>query len=87
MVIGLAKIDDIKFCQGFVYGKQVRQSFTVGKSRRASTWLELVCAGLYGPVKTTSMKGNKYLFLLIDDYNRMPWVYFLERKRSDVCKI
>lgn len=36
MIIGLPKISNLSFCEGCVYGKQSRQTFTVGKAWRAS---------------------------------------------------
>ena len=80
MVMGLPNIDDIEFCEGCVLGKQSRKSFPVGKSWRASRHLELVHADLCGPMNTESLSGNRYFFLLIDDYRRMSWVYFLKSK-------
>lgn len=37
----------------------------------------VICAGLFHPPKAG---GNKYLFLLVDDYSRKMWVYFLKNK-------
>lgn len=80
MVKGLPKIDDIKLCQGCVYGKQTRKSFPVGKSWRASSCLELLHADLCGTMQTTSLGGSKYFLLSTDDYTRMSWMYFLNSK-------
>ena len=35
---------------------------------------------LCGPTKTTSLNGEKYFMLFIDDYSRMVWVTFLKHK-------
>jgi transposase InsO family protein len=37
-------------------------------------------------MKTTSLCGNKYFILFIDDYTRMSWVYFIKFK-SEVFTI
>ena len=61
-------------------GKQAKQSFPTGKSKRAEAVLELIHADLCGPMRTESLAGNKYFMLLTDDFSRMSWVYFLKYK-------
>ena len=41
---------------------------------------------LFGPTQYTSIGGNKYGFLIVDDYTRDTWVFFLVDK-SDVFVI
>ena len=38
---------------------------------------------LFRPTQYTSIGGNKYVFVIVDDYNRYTWVFFLVDK-SDV---
>ena len=38
---------------------------------------------LFGPTQYTSIGGNKYGFVIVDDYTRYTWVFFLMDK-SDV---
>ena len=35
---------------------------------------------LFGPTKTKSLKGNCFVFILVDDFSRFIWVFFLEHK-------
>ena len=42
--------------------------------------LELIYADLCGPMKTSSLNGGKYFFIIVDDYIIMIWVYFLKEK-------
>lgn len=35
---------------------------------------------LCGSIEPVMASGNKYLFLIINDYNRVMWVYFLRSK-------
>ena len=35
---------------------------------------------LFGPTTYTSIGGNNYGFVIVDDYSRYTWVYFLEDK-------
>ena len=44
---------------------------------------ELLHMDLFGPIQYTSIGGNKYGFVLMDDYTRYTWTFFLVDK-SDV---
>ena len=54
MVFGLPRIDSTNLCEGCIYGKQTMKSFPVGKTKRASHFLELIHADLCGPMQTKS---------------------------------
>ena len=47
---------------------------------------ELLHMDLFGPTQYTSIGGNKYGFVIVDDYTRYTWVFFLVDK-SDVFAI
>lgn len=51
--------------------------------------LELVHGELYGPIFSATSAGNKYFFLLVDDFSRVMRVYMLKNKSKtlDVFKI
>ena len=38
---------------------------------------ELLHMDLFGPTQYTSIGGNKYGFVIVDDYTRYTWVFFL----------
>ena len=44
---------------------------------------ELLHMDLFGPTQYTSIGGNKYGFVIVDDYTRYTWAFFLLDK-SDV---
>ena len=44
---------------------------------------QLLHMDLFGPTQYTSIGGNKYGFVIVDDYTRYTWVFFLVYK-SDV---
>ena len=44
---------------------------------------ELLHMDLFGPTQYTSIGGHKYGFVIVDDYTRYTWVFFLVDK-SDV---
>jgi len=37
---------------------------------------------LFGPTKTKSLSGNRFAFVLVDDFSRFTWVFFLEHKNQ-----
>jgi hypothetical protein len=42
--------------------------------------LELLHMDLFGPTSFVSIGGNSYCLVIIDDYSRFTWVYFLRDK-------
>ncbi|KAG6468657.1 hypothetical protein ZIOFF_073346 [Zingiber officinale] len=81
MAIGLPKIQPTAtcVCEGCVYGKQHRLPFP-NTSWRAKAPLELVHADICGLTQTPTIGNRRYFLLFVDDYTRMIWVYFLEKK-------
>ena len=74
------KFDKDKICDACQFEKQVRNSF---KSKNlVSTFrpLELLHVDLLGPMDVISMGGKSYEFVIVDDYSRFTWVYFLAHK-------
>jgi hypothetical protein len=47
---------------------------------RANAPLELVYADICGLTRTPSMSNKRYFLLFDDDYSRMIWIYFLDKK-------
>ena len=37
---------------------------------------------LFGPTRSMSLSGNKYDYVLIDDFSRYTWVFFLTHKHE-----
>ncbi|GJZ01170.1 retrovirus-related pol polyprotein from transposon TNT 1-94 [Tanacetum coccineum] len=65
-------------------------SCDAGKSKKASlplklvpsteSKLELLHMDLCGPMRVASINGKKYILVIVDDYSRYTWVYFLRTK-------
>jgi len=87
LVSGLPDIQTqhLGVCGAYQTGKQHRSSFKDGESWRASV-LQLIHADICGPMNTSSVTGCKYFLLIVDDFSRKMWVYFLKHK-SDVFSI
>ena len=67
-------------CDTCQASKQHRSSFKDGESWHASKVLQLIHANICGPMNTSSITGCKYFLLIVDDFNRKMWVYFLKYK-------
>ena len=70
-------------CVPCIKGKQHREAFPKTASRRATVPLELVHTDLCGPMSEDSLGGSKYFMLIVDDYNRFMWIYFLTPQVRD----
>ena len=44
--------------------------------------LELIHMDLFGPTIVASLGGTHYVLVLVDDYSRFTWVYFLAHKND-----
>ncbi|KAD5508650.1 hypothetical protein E3N88_16353 [Mikania micrantha] len=81
LVAGMPAIKHPKqVCEGCMVAKQTRLPFPQETTWRASKPLELIHADLCGPITPSIMGGNKFFFLLVDDYSRYMWVYLLKSK-------
>lgn len=81
MVKGLPNLkDEVKVCTICNVGKQQRNKFPKKSKWRATEKLELIHADLCGPITPISNSGKRYLFVLVDDFSRKTWIYFLTEK-------
>jgi hypothetical protein len=42
--------------------------------------LKMLHMNLFGPIAYRSIGGNKYVLVIVDDYSRFTWVFFLQDK-------
>jgi len=61
-------------------GKQVRSSFHSKNILSTSKPLELLHMDLFGPSRIKSYGGNYYALVIVDDYSRFTWTFFLTLK-------
>ncbi|CAN1270689.1 Retrovirus-related Pol polyprotein from transposon TNT 1-94 [Linum perenne] len=82
LVKGLPSIKDSKdfFCKACVLGKHTRSSFKSKTFQSSDRTLALVHMDLVGPSNVISLGGKYYIFVLVDDYSRFTWVFFLTHK-------
>nr|GEX00430.1 ribonuclease H-like domain, reverse transcriptase, RNA-dependent DNA polymerase [Tanacetum cinerariifolium] len=60
--------------------KHVRTPFSQQAKYKSTTALDLIYGDLCGPISPPTPSGKRYIFLLVDDYSRYMWEYFLNSK-------
>ena len=70
-------------CSACQAGKQVGVKHPVKNVVTTERPLELLHMDIFGPIAYISLGGNKYGFIIVDDYSRFTWVFFL-RDKSEV---
>ena len=82
LVEGLPKIKVKRsgICSACAKGKQTKTSFQSKTIVTTSKHLELIHMDLFGPIRTVSIRGKVYSYVIVDDYSRYTWVSFLEAK-------
>ena len=81
-----------KVCDACQFGKQIKSSFKSKKIISTSRPLELLHLDLFGPMRTASLGGKFYVFVIVDDFSRFTWTLFLTHKNkalqtfSNICK-
>ncbi|KAJ9552796.1 hypothetical protein OSB04_016841 [Centaurea solstitialis] len=82
LVIGLPKLNILKdkVCGACEKGKISRSSFKSKKNFSINTPLQLLHVDLCGPVSTPSLGGKRYILVLVDEFSRFTWTFFLGHK-------
>ncbi|GKB22357.1 retrovirus-related pol polyprotein from transposon TNT 1-94 [Tanacetum coccineum] len=87
----LTRLDLVDGLLKFKYGKDhLCSACERGKSKKAShppklvpsdhSKLELLHMDLCGPMRVALINGKKYILVIVDDFSRYTWVYFLHSK-------
>ncbi|KAJ9546343.1 hypothetical protein OSB04_018886 [Centaurea solstitialis] len=84
LVVGLPdfRYTKVSLCSACKKGKQTRASFKSKQISSISSPLQLLHIDLFGPVNVQSIAGKKYTLVIVDEYSRYTWVFFL-RSMSD----
>jgi hypothetical protein len=72
-----------KLCSACQARKQVGNTHPKKSMMSTSKAFELLHMDLFGPTQYTSIDGSKYGFMIVDDFTRYTWVFFMVDK-SDV---
>jgi hypothetical protein len=82
MVRGLKDVvfEKDKLCSACQAGKQDANTHTTKAFMSTSRPLELLHMDLFGPITYASPGGNLYCLVIVDDFSRYNWVFFLHDK-------
>nr|GEY16050.1 hypothetical protein [Tanacetum cinerariifolium] len=69
-----------QFCDGYLEGKNKKASLSPKLVPNTESKLRLLHMDLCGPMRVSSINGKKYILVIVDDYSRFTWVYFLRTK-------
>ena len=70
----------VEKCVACAQGKQHRKPHKPKLINSNSSLLQLLHMDLFGPVNVLSISRNSYCLVIIDDYSRFTWVFFLSAK-------
>ena len=78
-ILGLTNVqfEKDKICSACQAGKQVGVPHPPKSTVSTKHPLELINMDLFGPVAYLSIGGNKYGFVIVDDYTHFTWVFFM----------
>lgn len=76
----------IEECTACTQGKQTHASFKVKGMMSPQNPLELFHINLFSPMRMQSIGGCHFCLVIIDDFSRYSWVFFLTAK-SDTVEI
>ncbi|GKB66978.1 retrovirus-related pol polyprotein from transposon TNT 1-94 [Tanacetum coccineum] len=69
-----------KPCSSCEKRKHQRSSFKTKQTSSIKKCLHILYIDLFGPVTLRSINHEKYTLVIIDEYSRYTWVYFLKKK-------
>ncbi|KAD3640062.1 hypothetical protein E3N88_29285 [Mikania micrantha] len=72
-------------CSACLKGKQHKVSFPPIGDSKSTGCLQLLHMDLFGPVQIMSMAKKKYCLVIVDDYSKFVWTFFLHSK-GEVAK-
>ncbi|KAK8913644.1 hypothetical protein KSP39_PZI023491 [Platanthera zijinensis] len=72
-------------CKACQLGKQTKSSFKSINKSDSPRILYLLHMDIFGPISVQSLGGKSYTLVVVDDFSRFTWVFFL-RKKSDNFK-
>jgi transposase InsO family protein len=81
-ILGLTNVhfEKDRVCSTCQAGKQVGVHHPHKNIMTTDRPLELLHMDLFGPIAYVSIGGSKYCLVIVDDYSRFTWVFFLQEK-------
>ena len=89
MVWGLPLLmfENDHLCDACECGNKSKKGIPVIVEQSISEPLELMYIDLWGPSTIESMCYKKYILVIVDDYTRFTWVFFLKLKSETALKL
>jgi hypothetical protein len=78
--LALLKFESDLVCAPYRYGKMITASHSPVNTVMTEHPEQVLHMGTIGPSRVRSMGGKWYILVIVDDYSRYSWVFFLERK-------
>jgi hypothetical protein len=81
-ILGLTNVhfEKKRLCSACQFGKQIGAPHPAKNVPTTTRPLELLHMDIFGPMAYVSIGGNKYGFVIVDDYSRCTWVFFMKDK-------
>jgi hypothetical protein len=81
-ILGLTNVhfEKDRICSAYQAGKQVGVYHPHKNIMTIDRPLELLHIDLFDPIAYKSIGGSKYCPVIVDDYSRFTWVFFLQEK-------
>jgi transposase InsO family protein len=81
-ILGLTNVhfEKDRICSACQAGKQVGVHHPHKNIMTTDRSLELLHMDLFGPIAYISIGGSKYCLVIVDDYSRFNWIFFLQEK-------
>ena len=81
-ILGLTNVvfEKDRLCSACQARKQVGASHPAKNILTSTRPLKLLHMDLFGPIAYISIGGNKYGLVIVDDFSRFTWVFFLQDK-------
>ncbi|KAJ4793822.1 Pol [Rhynchospora pubera] len=76
------KVHDLESLVTRYKGKQTKSSFKTKEIISTTQPLQLLHMDLFGPINVLSISKKRYVFVVVDDYSRFTWVFFLAHKEE-----
>ena len=81
-MLGISKLSTVSnvVCGRCQLGKQRKAKHPDTQTSATSRLLELLHLDLIGPTRTKSLRGKRYIMVVVDDFTRYTWVILLKFK-------
>jgi transposase InsO family protein len=76
----LLKFESDLVCAPYHHGKAITISHSLVNTMMTEHHGQLLHIDTVGPSRVRSMGGKRYVLVIVDDYSRYSWVFFLESK-------